>query len=79
LAAFEKYADQAEITSTMLADCTAEPMPFAVRMKIAIQETAENTAHSVYLAQKVLLHEAARPEWVVPSRDDEHPFDVAGV
>jgi hypothetical protein len=59
-AAFVKYAGQAERTSTMLADCTAEPMPFEARVRIAIQETAENAAHSVYLTQKVLLHEAAR-------------------
>ena len=58
--AFKNYADEAEITSTMLADCTAEPLPLSERLKIAVQERIENTAHSLYLAEKVLLHEAAR-------------------
>jgi hypothetical protein len=58
--AFEKYATEADITSTMLASCTAEPMPLAERLKIVVQESIENTAHAVYLSSKLLLHEAAR-------------------
>jgi hypothetical protein len=58
--AFKNYANEAEITATMLADCTAEPLPLAARLKIALQESIENTTHSIYLAAKLLLHEAAR-------------------
>jgi len=58
--AFRDYASEADVTSTMLANCTAEPMPFLARLKVAIQERIENTAHSLYLTQKLLLHDAAR-------------------
>ena len=58
--AFGRYAVEAEKTAIMLADCTAEPMPLPERLKIALQESIENTAHSVYLSAKLLLHEAAR-------------------
>ncbi len=60
VSAFKNYAAEAEITATMLATCTAEPMPVPKRLKVALQERVENTAHSVYLAAKLLLHEAAR-------------------
>jgi len=60
VSAFKNYAAEAEITATMLANCTAEPMPLPKRLKIALQERIENTAHSLYLAAKLLLHEAAR-------------------
>jgi len=58
--AFEKYATEANVTATMLADCTAEPLPLAKRLEIAIQEQSENTAHALYLAAKRLLFETAR-------------------
>lgn len=58
--AFRNYAAEAEITATMLASCTAEPMPLPERLKIALQERIERMAHSVYLSSKLLLHEAAR-------------------
>jgi hypothetical protein len=58
--AFKTYAAEAEKTSTMLANCTAEPLPLTQRFKVMFQERAENTAHSVYLAMKHLLHDAAR-------------------
>jgi hypothetical protein len=58
--AFGSYATEAEKTATMLAHCTAEPMPLAERVKIAVQERIEVAAHSIYLAEKLLLHEAAR-------------------
>jgi hypothetical protein len=58
--AFGAYAAEAEITATMLANCTAAPMPLPARLKIALQEKIEITAHSLYLAEKFLLHEAAR-------------------
>ena len=58
--AFKEYADQAEVTASMLATCTAEPMPLRERLKIALQERIENTSHSLYMSAKFLLHEAAR-------------------
>jgi hypothetical protein len=58
--AFRTYALEAETTATMLANCTADPMPLPERLKIALQEKIENTAHAVYLGAKLLLHEAAR-------------------
>jgi len=58
--AFGSYATEAQKTATMLADCTAEPMPLPARLQIAVQEKAEIAAHSLYLAEKYLLHEAAR-------------------
>lgn len=58
--AFRNYASEADITATMLADCTAAPMPFATRLKIALQEGVENSAYSLYMAQKLFLHDAAR-------------------
>ncbi len=58
--AFRSYAFEAEITATMLADCAAEPLPFGARLKIAFQEQIENSAHSLYMARKVFLHDAAR-------------------
>lgn len=54
------YVTEAETTSAMLAHCTAEPLPLAERLRVAVQETAENTAHLVYLAAKRLLQDAAR-------------------
>jgi negative regulator of sigma E activity len=60
VSAFKSYVAEAEITATMLADCTAEPMPLAARLNIALQERIENMAHAVYLSAKAFLHEAAR-------------------
>ncbi|MGA2096229.1 MAG: hypothetical protein ABSH39_08015 [Candidatus Acidiferrum sp.] len=60
VSACKNYAAEAEITTTMLANCTAEPMPLPERLKIALQERIENTAHSLYLAAKLVLHEAPR-------------------
>ncbi len=60
VSAFKNYATEAEITATMLANCTAEPMPLPDRLKVMVQESIENTAHTLYLGAKRLLHEAAR-------------------
>ena len=60
VSAFKNYTVEAEITATMLADCTAEPMPFPKRLNLALQERVENTSHALYMATKVLLHDAAR-------------------
>lgn len=60
VSAFKNYAAQADITASMLANCTAEPMPLRDRLKIAVQESMENAAHRLYLSAKGLLHEAVR-------------------
>jgi hypothetical protein len=58
--AMRAYFDQAERTTVMLAKCTAEPLPFLERLKLASQEIVENSAHSEYLGIKRRLHDAAR-------------------
>jgi hypothetical protein len=58
--AFNDYVAEAEKTSAMLAKCTPEPLPLVERVKVTIQETAENSTHLLYLAAKHLLHDAAR-------------------
>lgn len=58
--AMRDYFDEAEKTTTLLAKCTADPLPFAERLAIASQEIAENTAHADYLGIKSRLHDAAR-------------------
>jgi hypothetical protein len=63
--AFKIYIAEAEKTSTMLADCTAEPLPLIKRLKVVFQERAENAAHLIYLGAKRLLHNAARLGYAV--------------
>jgi hypothetical protein len=48
------------IAAVLLANCTAELLPLADRLKILIQESIENSANTLYLGAKRLLHEAAR-------------------
>ena len=57
--AMRLYFVEAEITTTMLATCTAEPLPFTERMSLLSQETVESHAHANYLGTKRLLHGAA--------------------
>ena len=54
------YFDEAEKTSTMLAKCTAAPLPFMQRLALISQEIIEKTAHTDYLDIKRRLHDAAR-------------------
>jgi hypothetical protein len=58
--ALAAYVTEAEKTAEMLAKCTPEPLPIVERVKVTVQETAENSAHLLYLAAKLLLHDAAR-------------------
>jgi hypothetical protein len=58
--AFKSYVAEAEKTFTLLANCTAEPLPLTRRLSVLFQERAENTAHAIYLGTKRLLHNAAR-------------------
>ena len=54
------YFAEAEKTSTMLAGCTAEPLPFIDRFRLMSQGLAENDAHLTYLGARNVLFEAAR-------------------
>ena len=58
--AFQGYIAEAEKTSALLANCTAGPLPFVQRLKVALQENAEYTTYTLYLDSKQLLHDAAR-------------------
>jgi hypothetical protein len=58
--AFQGYVAEAEKTSALLANCTAEPLPFTNRLRVALQETTEHTTYTLYLDTKRLLHDAAR-------------------
>jgi hypothetical protein len=60
VAAFKSYIILAELSATMLALCTPEPMPLTDRLNLLLQECAENDAHTIYLGLKSVLHEAAR-------------------
>jgi hypothetical protein len=57
--AFQDYVVSAEVTATMLAGCTPEPMSLLGRLKLIVQERAENNAHSAYMNLKRILHAAA--------------------
>jgi hypothetical protein len=60
IVALRDYVTAAEVTATMLSECTPGPMPLAGRLNILLQERAEDRAHSIYLDLKRLLHDAAR-------------------
>lgn len=54
------YFAETEITSTMLAKCTPEPLGFQERLALAAQGIAENQAHLTYLGIRDVLLDAAR-------------------
>ena len=58
--AFKTYVVEAEKTTQMLADCTAEPLSAADRLRVMSQGIVENDAHLSYLSVKSLLYRAAR-------------------
>jgi hypothetical protein len=58
--AFQGYIAEAEKTSALLASCTAGPLPFTKRFRVALQENAEHTTYTLYLDTNRLLHNAAR-------------------
>ena len=58
--ALKTYFVEAEKTTQMLAECTAEPRTFKERFKLMSQGIAENDAHLTYLGTKSLLYRAAR-------------------
>jgi hypothetical protein len=54
------YFVEVEKSSTMLAECTAKPMPMKKRLKLTAQGIIEHAAHLTYLGAKSLLLDAAR-------------------
>ena len=58
--AMRGYFVESEITTAMLAKCTAEPLPFTDRMSLVSQEIIETNAQTRYVSAKRLLHDAAR-------------------
>jgi hypothetical protein len=57
--AMRAYFLQAETTSEMPSECTPEPLPFDVRLRLLAQEINESDAHKNYVGAKVHLHAAA--------------------
>ena len=60
VASMRSYFAEVEKSSTMLAECTAKPLPLKKRLKLASQGIIEQTAHLTYLSAKSLLLNAAR-------------------
>ena len=58
--AMRAYFVEVERTIAMLENCTAEPLPFDVRMNLLAQEVNETNAQNVYVAAKRLLNNAAK-------------------
>jgi hypothetical protein len=54
------YFVEAEKSSTLLAECTADPLPLNKRLTLTSQEIIEHEAHMTYLSAKGLLLDAAR-------------------
>jgi hypothetical protein len=54
------YFAEVEKSSTMLAECTAEPLPLKKRLALTSQGVIEHEAHLRYLDAKSLLVNAAR-------------------
>jgi hypothetical protein len=58
--AFKYYVTLAELSATLLALCTPEPLPLTDRLNLLLQECAEDDAYNIYLDLKSVLHDAAR-------------------
>jgi len=54
------YFVEAEKLSTMLAECTAKPLPLKQRLRLTSQGIIEHDAHLTYLGAKSLLLNTAR-------------------
>jgi hypothetical protein len=54
------YFVEVEKSSTMLAECTAKPLPLKKRLGLTTQSIIEHEAHLTYLGAKNLLLTAAR-------------------
>ena len=60
VASMRSYFAEVEKSSTMLAECTAKPLPLKTRLRLASQGIIEQTAHLTYLSAKSLLLNAAQ-------------------
>jgi hypothetical protein len=60
VALMRSYFAEVEKSSTMLAECTAEPLPLQKRLTLTSQGIVEHEAHLRYLDAKGLLLNAAR-------------------
>jgi hypothetical protein len=60
VALMRSYFAEVEKSSTMLAECTAEPLPLKERLALTSQGVIEHEAHLRYLGAKSLLFNAAR-------------------
>ena len=58
--ALDVYVNSAEQTAAMLEKCTPEPLPLEDRLRLVVQERAEEHAHVIYMDIKHILHDAAR-------------------
>ena len=69
--ALQAYIASAELSATILAHCTPQPLPLTDRLSLMLQERAESVAHCIYLDLKRVLHDAARSG--VPTEDQIAP------
>ena len=60
VALMRSYFAEVEKSSTMLAECTDEPLPLKKRLALTSQGIIEHEAHLKYLDAKSLLLNAAR-------------------
>jgi hypothetical protein len=60
VALMRSYFAEVEKSSTMLAECSAEPLPLRKRLALTSQGVIEHEAHLRYLNAKSLLLNAAR-------------------
>ena len=61
------YFVEVEKSSTMLAECTAKPLPLRKRLRLTSQGIIEHAAHLTYLGAKSLLLNAARLGYGFPN------------
>jgi hypothetical protein len=60
VALMRSYFVEVEKSSTMLTECTAEPLPLQKRLALTSQGIVEQEAHLAYLGAKSSLLDAAR-------------------
>ena len=60
VALMRSYFVEVEKSSTMLAECTAKPLPLKKRLMLTSQGVIEQQAHLTYLDSKSLLLDAVR-------------------
>lgn len=61
------YFVEVEKSSSMLAGCTAKPLPLKKRLLLTSQGIIEHAAHLTYLGAKSLLLNAARLGYGLPN------------